>query len=396
MREADREFEYAVTGSGLMGSDLVAGSHRGVVKFADDDRGCALTWAVTFEAADNWRAALWQRVTENVIDTAAGNLAAYVATPLLHEIDLALPNCASPAAARDAFLDFVWERGGGLPVPPPLALGGERERLQLPPGLRERVVAVDDASVTYRVDNPGWGTYPVSHHRGRVSFTQRGDEGVRLRWLVAVRPLPGAAPLVKGFTRTIVNTLALNLRAHLDGDDDVSLRGPRGAGGEWGAIAADTWLGRVLKAHKGDRRGALEQAAAAARPWTWGRRPTTRSRSAAGARAPRPATTRRRRSSRSSTRGDRREASGESEESGRSFCYRTYTYLRGERGERGEAAVARRGTGGRGRARAAGAQGGRARGPRRAPAVPAATNCASDATGAKLRERCGGAPIRAD
>ena len=116
LREADREFEYAVTGSGLMGSDLVAGSHRGVVKFADDDRGCALTWAVTFEAADNWRAALWQRVTENVIDTAAGNLAAYVATPLLHEIDLALPNCASPAAARDAFLEFVWERGGGLPV----------------------------------------------------------------------------------------------------------------------------------------------------------------------------------------------------------------------------------------------------------------------------------------
>ena len=88
LREADREFEYAVTGSGLMGSDLVAGSHRGVVKFADDDRGCALTWAVTFEAADNWRAALWQRVTENVIDTAAGNLAAYVATPLLHEIEL--------------------------------------------------------------------------------------------------------------------------------------------------------------------------------------------------------------------------------------------------------------------------------------------------------------------
>ena len=202
---------------------------------------------MTFEAADNWRAALWQRVTENVIDTAAGNLAAYVATPLLHEIDLALPNCASPVAARDAFLDFVWERGGGLPVPPPLALGGERERLQLPPGLRERVVAVDDASVTYRVDNPGWLTYPVSHHRGRVSFTQAGGEGVRLRWLVAVRPLPGAAPLVKGFTRTIVNTLALNLRAHLDGDDDVSLRGPRGAGGEWGAIAADTWLGRVLK-----------------------------------------------------------------------------------------------------------------------------------------------------
>ena len=275
LREADREFEYAVTGSGLMGSDLVANSHRGVVKFADDDRGCALTWAVTFEAADNWRAALWQRVTENVIDTAAGNLAAYVATPLLHETELALPNCASPAAARDAFLDFVWERGGGLPVPPPLALGGERERLQLPPGLRERVVAVDDASVTYRVDNPGWGTYPVSHHRGRVSFTQAqaGGEGVRLRWLVAVRPLPGAAPLVKGFTRTIVNTLALNLRAHLDGDDDVSLRGPRGAGGEWGAIAADTWLGRVLKAHKGDRRGALEQAAAAARPWTWGAAP---------------------------------------------------------------------------------------------------------------------------
>ena len=113
----------------------------------------------------------------------------------------------------------------------------------------------------------------MSHHRGRVSFTQAGGEGVRLRWLVAVRPLPGAAPLVKGFTRTIVNTLALNLRAHLDGDDDVSLRGPRGAGGEWGAIAADTWLGRVLRAHKGDRRGALEQAAAAARPWTWGAAP---------------------------------------------------------------------------------------------------------------------------
>ena len=64
--------------------------------------------------------------------------------------------------------------------------------------------------------------------------------------------MSGAAPLVKGFTRTIVNTLALNLRAHLDGDDDVSLRGPRGAGGEWGAIAADTWLGRVLDLKVGE------------------------------------------------------------------------------------------------------------------------------------------------
>ena len=63
---------------------------------------------------------------------------------------------------------------------------------------------------------------------------------------------------------------------------------------------------------QGDRRGALGRRRRR-RPWTWGRRPTTRSRSAAGARARRPATTRRRRSSRSSTRGDRREASGESE-----------------------------------------------------------------------------------
>ena len=106
---------------------------------------------------------------------------------------------------------------------------------------------------------------------------------MRLRWLVAVRPLPGAAPLVKGFTRTIVNTLALNLRAHLDGDDDVSLRGPRAARGEWGAIAADTWLGRVLgrtRAAAGARSSRRRRRRGRGR----GRRPTTRSRSAAGAR----------------------------------------------------------------------------------------------------------------
>ena len=399
LREADREFEYAVTGSGLMGSDLVAGSHRGVgaspTRDADSRVSCA--WAVTFEAADNWRAALWQRVTENVIDTAAGNLAAYVATPLLHEIDLALPNCASPAAARDAFLDFVWERGGGLPVPPPLALGGERERLQLPPGLprarRRRRRRVGD--VPRR--QPG-----VGHVPGEPPPRPRELHAAGRRGRAPALARRGAPAAGRGAAR---QGLHADDREHARAQSTGAPRrgrrrlAPRPArrggrvGGDRGGHVARARAKGATRATAGARSSRRRRRRGRGRG---GRRPTTRSRSAAGARAPRPATTRRRRSSRSSTRGERREASGESEESGRSFCYRTYTYPRGERGR------ARRGEPwpGEGRRR----RGECARPGARGEGAGAGA-CARDAggkelreraTGAKLRERCGGAPIRAD
>ena len=254
--------EYAVTGAGLMGDDLVPGSHRGLVRFDDKggagerSQGCEMTWEVSFEVTEA-RHLLWRRLTEFTIGEASDNIVSFVATPLVLQTSCQLPSTsAHPVAARDDWLEFIWYRGGGLPLPPPILRtpkGAGCERLLIPPGLRERVESLEggregeegeeeeeedgggaagaagaaqEASVSYRVVNPGPFTYQASAHRGRVRFSRRTSSGrdggggehqpLEIRWLVAVRPLPRCAWLVKPFTQLIVGALARNLAAQIE------------------------------------------------------------------------------------------------------------------------------------------------------------------------------------
>ena len=268
---------YTVSGTGLLRTELVPGSHSAVVSFApapDDPDATLMTWEVDFEARQRRR--LWEAVTQRMISDAADNLASHLDVPWLLTCTTPLP--AAPADALSAWLSFVWDDGGGLPLPPPIGLdrgdaaGDGRTRLIVPPGLRERVLSVDASrdEITYTVDNPGLLTYPVHTHEGRVRF--RNDAGgAAMEWVVAVRPLRGCRPLVCAATESIVTTLARNLRSHLAAPGSrVPIAPPRGAGGAVGSVARASWLGGVLSAHLADRRPVVEQTRALLAPWTWG------------------------------------------------------------------------------------------------------------------------------
>jgi hypothetical protein len=73
----------------------------------------------------------------------------------------------------------------------------------------------------YRVDNPGWRTYPARWHRGEVSFAPDGSGGVELTWSVAVEPLPGMRLPVRWMTRLVIGRYLAELeRAVLAGGDE--------------------------------------------------------------------------------------------------------------------------------------------------------------------------------
>ena len=125
----------------------------------------------------------------------------------------------------------------GFPLPPPIVLNeagnnyAGYERLVLPPGLRERVLAVDKdscadrASVAYTVINPSWLTcYPAFTHRGDVVFTALDGDGggssssSLMHWTVAVRPMRFGTPIVRSLTNLIVPAFAKNLQGRLNNE----------------------------------------------------------------------------------------------------------------------------------------------------------------------------------
>ena len=270
------QLRYAVTGSGLLASELVPESHVSRVRFLplQGKAGCRMVWEVYFEASQ--RRWLWEAVTERMINDAADNLASHVAEPLLFSRRTSL-GTAGDEAALDAWLSFVWQEGGGLPLPPPVLLpfsdggsnAGAVTRLIVPPFLKERIVSVDRerCQVHYTVDNPGLLTYPVHSHIGRVTFADGS-----MQWDVEIRPLRGLRGFVQSFTETIITVLSRNFKSHvLEPGADVPLLPPRGAGAPLARVRKDSWVGGVLDAHLRDSRSTLEQTLALVQPSTWGR-----------------------------------------------------------------------------------------------------------------------------
>jgi hypothetical protein len=154
--------------------------------------------------------------------------------------------------------------------------------------LVESLIRVDEGThqIDYQVDNPGWFTYPVHTHKGRVSFRLEcydGDSsgggndedaggGVVLEWQVEIRPYAGARRFVQIFTEAVVTTLTRNLAVHLrDPGAVVRVSPPRGKGKSFASVRKDSWLGGVLDTHLADTRSTKEQMMALLQPWTWGR-----------------------------------------------------------------------------------------------------------------------------
>ena len=300
----DLHLEYKVTSPGpALASDLIPDTHAGRVTFTSNNQGegCRMIWKVEFNVAR--LQTLYQRVTEFTIGTAARTVAEALEVPRVLSLNATLDGIADPIEARREWLEFVWARGGGLPILPPIPVGqvlpegggsARRTILRIPPLLTESVVSTSSSSSTtggpssvaelvYQLDKPGWTTVPflVHTHLGRVTFARsstRRDDSVDLRWEVEIRPFPLLAPLIEKMVEMVVSTLIRNLVVHFaEPGSRVDIKPPRGntelSGGieNFGSVDKDTWLGGVLYSHLGDTRSAVEQTVSLVQPWTWGR-----------------------------------------------------------------------------------------------------------------------------
>jgi hypothetical protein len=179
--------QYKVTDMGLFSFDLDASSHSATVQFVSNPNRCANTttmiWDVEFQAQH--RRELWQAMTQFNLQTAASNLKAYVAIPSYYQRTTFLQSDLSIKQVMEEWKSFVWNQGGGLPVPPPVRWS-DKDRMIVPPFLMERLQSMEQPSISggkhgiirYTVVNPGIFTYPVHTHAGKISFTQEEDAGI--------------------------------------------------------------------------------------------------------------------------------------------------------------------------------------------------------------------------
>lgn len=286
--------KYRVSKWGL-NPDLVPDSHLGVVEFEKTGETTKMIWRIEFQVTA--RRAWWQAMTDFLISVTSDNLVAYLRPPLLYRrtTRIKVPPTNKlreqdhSAAIRDAWLDFVWQNGGGLPILPPISIQGppRRTRMYIPPFLQESIVSTDSNNkLEYQMENPSlWTCYPAHTHQGTVRFetveppataADGNDETpaeVRMVWEVHVNPYRGCEGYVQAFTSAIVSTLARNFRSHLEEPGAVvKVKPPRGGSGEvLFQVEKATWLGGVLDAHLSDQRSTWEQTVAMFQPWTWGR-----------------------------------------------------------------------------------------------------------------------------
>jgi hypothetical protein len=126
----------------------------------------------------------------------------------------------SPAVTWARLLQHVWRGGAGFGPRPVIEAPGDAHgvgctrRIGGWLGVREQIVAGDcPRSLTYRVLNPSWWTYPVEEHRGSVRFAPLAGGGCEVEWRVTVLPKPGAGLLVMALTRFVIaRYLAVLLR----------------------------------------------------------------------------------------------------------------------------------------------------------------------------------------
>lgn len=117
----------------------------------------------------------------------------------------------TPEVTWACFLEALWIGGGGFGPRPVIEARGDPDgrgctrRIGIGArGVRERIVTTRyPRQLEYRVVNPSWTTFPVTHHRGTVGFVAV-DGGTEVRWRVELVPRPGAGALVVALTRLVI------------------------------------------------------------------------------------------------------------------------------------------------------------------------------------------------
>lgn len=129
----------------------------------------------------------------------------------------------TPEQAWGIFLERLWKQGGGFGPRPRIVDAGNEDgigctrRIDVGLGafLLERIESGEAPTwLQYRVVNPSWRTYPVRWHRGDIRFDPAvadrdaapgGDDATIVRWHVSAEPLPGAGPLIRWLTRSVMS-----------------------------------------------------------------------------------------------------------------------------------------------------------------------------------------------
>jgi len=306
--------QYRVTEAGPFFADLVDGSHSASVSFdstkKDDGTvdGCIMTWNVTF--ATTRLASVYEKVTQFTVGTAATTVQEAAATPRLFSMSTTINGSSlkqqsiDPIYARGQCLDFVFAKGGGLPLLPPIPFGdvlsegnglARQKLLRIPPIIVESIVDTkttsdnEMAEFSYQLNNPGWLTFPflLHTHLGRIQFTSvpssasssdaSSSSDLIIHWEVEIRSYKFASTLMEKLVEMTVSTILCNLRIHLiEPDAQVIIKPPRGGNMNsetisFGTINKDTWLGGVLDTHLSDTRSTLDQTISLFLPWKWGR-----------------------------------------------------------------------------------------------------------------------------
>jgi hypothetical protein len=285
------ELEYRVTETGPFYQDVIENSHFASIIFISSEKpGCEMVWNVTFTVS-KWNN-FYKYMTQFLVDTSATTVQEALAISRVFRMSTIINDCNLDAKlARDEFLDFVWMKGGGLPLPPPIPFGNTLEGsivkpnlLRIPPLITESIVdtfSFDQmAGFEYRLNSPGWLTFPflMHTHKGIIKFSSSNDSSISIDWMVEIRPYKFAAPIVEKLVEMTVSTLLRNLRVHvMEPGAKVVIKPPRGNTDllmdreDFGSVSKETWFGKVLDAHLSDRRSTIEQSFAMLQPWTWGR-----------------------------------------------------------------------------------------------------------------------------
>eukprot|EP00578_Thalassiosira_sp_NH16_P019404 CAMPEP_0181083050 /NCGR_PEP_ID=MMETSP1071-20121207/3952_1 /TAXON_ID=35127 /ORGANISM="Thalassiosira sp., Strain NH16" /LENGTH=470 /DNA_ID=CAMNT_0023164685 /DNA_START=109 /DNA_END=1518 /DNA_ORIENTATION=+ len=293
------DLHYKVTESGPFYSDIIPGSHHASVTFNSMDSGetvcsgCFMTWNVTF-ATTRW-SSFYKAMTKWTVGTAATTVQEASSTPRLFSMTTTIDgsvHAIDPVFAQRECLEFVFAEGGGLPLPPPIPYGSalevgrsaRRNVLRIPPIITESIVDTktsdEMAEFTYRLNDPGWLTFPflLHTHLGRVRFTSNASSHLVIDWDVEIRPYRIASPMIEKLVDMTVSTVLRNIRIRLtEQDAEVVVRPSQGnvnflvGRTSLAAVAKDTWLGGVLDAHLSDTRSTTEQTLSLLRPWSWGR-----------------------------------------------------------------------------------------------------------------------------
>ena len=268
---------YKLGKLGLLRSDLRPNSHRGIVTFSlhkvlmgvSENRGTEVQWDVAFDVHS--RKAFWQSVTEKTISNACDNLACYAAVPNLFKCKkiIQVPKHMSPKSLADKWFLFVWRKGGGLPVIPPVSISKNGlNRMYIPPFLEERILSIKEtkegAEIVYTVPNPK--LIQAHTHLGRVSFipVDGSLNKIEMNWEVSVRPFRNRVDFVRLIVEPVISTLARNFKVYIEEPEAMIKLF------SMFQIRKHTWLGNVVDAHNKDNRSMKEQFRDFWRPFSWG------------------------------------------------------------------------------------------------------------------------------